>query len=80
MLKFIIKEPYTVGRKKKEDTHSFTVNFPKILVEEIDVICAADLMSRTSWLVRAARELMEKERKKRSEELLNKLTSDSKRE
>ena len=69
-----------MGRKKKEDTHSFTVNFPKTLVEEIDVICSADLISRNSWLVRAARELMEKERKKRSEELLNKLTSDSKQE
>ena len=69
-----------MGRKKKEDSHSFTVSFPKSLVEEIDVICAADLMSRTSWLARAARELMEKERKKRSEELLNKLTSDSKQE
>lgn len=68
-----------MSRKKKEDTHSFTVNFPKSLVEEIDVICSADLMSRTSWLVRAARELMEKERIKRSEELLNKLTSDNKK-
>ena len=69
-----------MGRKKKEDTHSFTVNFPKTLVEEIDVICSADLISRSSWLLRAARKLMEKERKKRSEELLNKLTSDSKQE
>ncbi|MGV8949396.1 MAG: hypothetical protein ACOH2E_08590 [Candidatus Paracaedibacter sp.] len=67
-----------MGRKKKEDAHSFTVNFPKTLVEEIDVICSADLISRNSWLVRAARELMERERKKRSEELLDKLTSNSK--
>ncbi len=60
-------------RRKKEDTHSFTVNFPKSLVEEIDVICSSEFITRTSWLVRAARELMEKERKKKSEELLEKL-------
>jgi metal-responsive CopG/Arc/MetJ family transcriptional regulator len=62
-----------VVRRKKEDTHSFTVNFPKSLVEEIDVICSSEFITRTSWLVRAARELMEKERKKKSEELLEKL-------
>jgi len=65
-------------KKKKEDTHSFTVNFPKTLVEEIDVICSAEFITRTSWLIRAARELLEKERKKRSEELLDKLTSKGK--
>ena len=62
-----------MARRKKEDTHSFTVNFPKSLVEEIDIICSSEFITRTSWLIRAARELMEKERKKKSEELLEKL-------
>ena len=60
---------------KKEDTQSFTVRFPKSLTEEIDQICAKNYITRTSWLIRAARTLLEKERMDNIDEMLAKISS-----
>lgn len=58
---------------KKEDSQAFTIKFPKSLVEEIDQICAATYITRTSWLIKVARELLEKERVSRTEDILAKI-------
>ncbi len=60
---------------KKEETQAFTVKFPKSLTEEIDQICARNYITRTAWLLRAARELLEKERMAKTEDLLAKLAN-----
>lgn len=60
---------------KKEETKAFTVNFPVSLVREIDQICASNYITRTSWLIRAAKTLIEKERMKNTDELLAKLAN-----
>lgn len=66
-------------RAKKEDIKSFTVNFPKSLVEEIDGVCSAEFITRTAWLIRASKELLNKERLKRTEDLLAKITEEEKK-
>lgn len=63
---------------KKEETKSFTVKFPLSLVEEIDQICASNYITRTSWLIRAAKQLLEKERIANTEELLARLANKEK--
>ena len=67
-------------KKPKADIKSFTVNFPKSLVEEIDVVCSAEFITRTSWLIRASKELLSKERVKKTEDLLAKLTEEEKKQ
>ena len=62
-----------MSKKIKEQTRSFTVTFPQSLVEEIDQICSSDYVSRTSWLLRAAREWLEKERRVSADELISKI-------
>lgn len=63
---------------KREEFKAFTVKFPKNLVEEIDQICAANYITRTSWLIKAARRLLESERASSSEEILAKIVSKEK--
>lgn len=60
---------------KKEETQAFTIKFPKSLTEEIDQICAKNYITRTSWLIRAARELLEKERMTKTEDILAKIAN-----
>lgn len=60
---------------KKEDTQAFTVKFPKSLTEEIDQICAKHYITRTSWLIRAARELLEKDRMRNTNDIIAKIAS-----
>ena len=64
--------------KHKEEFKQFSVKFPKTFVEEIDLICSANYITRTSWLIRAAKLLMEKERIVRTEELLAKMSDNEK--
>jgi metal-responsive CopG/Arc/MetJ family transcriptional regulator len=49
-------------KTKREPSKQFSVNFPKTLLDEIDTICAANYMTRTSWLVGVARSKLTKER------------------
>jgi len=58
---------------KKEPTKAFTVKLPVSIVEEIDQICARNYITRTSWLIRAARTLIEKERVENTDEILAKI-------
>lgn len=60
---------------KKEEGQAFTVKFPKSIVEEIDQICAINHITRTSWLIKAARELLEKERVLRTDDILAKIAN-----
>lgn len=62
-----------MARKSREASRQFSVKFPTHLTDEIDTICTANYISRSAWLIKAARELLEKERKKNAEELLQKL-------
>lgn len=63
---------------KKEDCKAFTVKFPVSIVEEIDQICASNYITRTSWLIRAAKNLLETERMKNTDELMAKLLDNEK--
>lgn len=58
---------------KKEQTKAFTVKFPVSIIEEIDQICASNYITRTSWLIRASKSLLEKERIESTEEMLRKI-------
>ena len=62
-----------MAKKSREDGRQFSVKFPTQLIDEIDTICTANYISRSAWLIKAARELLEKERKSNAEELLQKL-------
>ncbi|WP_032114116.1 hypothetical protein [Candidatus Paracaedibacter symbiosus] len=65
--------------KKKEETQAFSVKMPVSLVEEIDQICASNYITRTSWLIKAARELLEKERINTTEDILAKIAQKEKK-
>lgn len=58
---------------KKEETKAFTVKFPVSIIEEVDQICASNYITRTSWLIKASKNLLEKERMESTEELLAKI-------
>ena len=58
---------------KKEKTKAFTVKFPVSIIEEVDQICASNYITRTSWLIKAAKYLLENERIESTEELLAKI-------
>lgn len=63
---------------KRGETKAFTVKFPIDLVAEIDQICATNYITRTSWLIKAARKLLESERVSNSEEILAKIANKEK--
>ncbi len=63
---------------KKEETKAFTVKFPVSIIEEIDQICASNYITRTSWLIKAAKRLLENERMESTEELLAKIVEKEK--
>jgi len=58
----------------KTPTKQFSVKFPQSMVEEIDTICNATFTTRTSWLLKAAQEKIDKERSEREKQLKAKLT------
>ena len=64
--------------KKKEEKKAFTVKFPISVVEEIDQICDSNYITRTSWLIKASKLLLEKERLESTEALLTKLAEKEK--
>jgi len=63
---------------QKKPTKAFTVKFPISIIEEIDQICASNYITRTSWLIKAAKHLLEKERMESTEELLARLVEKEK--
>ena len=64
--------------RKKENSHQFSVNFPKSLLEEIDQMCTANYINRTTWLIKAAIEKLEKERSSGVEDLIAKIAKHEK--
>ena len=65
--------------KKKEDSHQFSVKFPKPMLEEIDQICSANYITRTSWIIKAAIEKIERDRNQGAEDLIAKIASHEKK-
>ena len=57
----------------KEETFTFSVRFPVSLVEEVDQVCSSNYITRTSWLIRAAKEKLERERIDSTEHLIAKI-------
>jgi len=60
----------------KTERKTFSVKFPIDLVDEIDHICAAQYITRTSWLINAAKKVLNETRKAGADELINKLSKD----
>jgi metal-responsive CopG/Arc/MetJ family transcriptional regulator len=50
----------------------FSVYFPSNLVEEIDTICNATFTTRTSWILKAAQEKLDRERAEREKKIIEK--------
>ncbi len=57
----------------KEETFTFSVRFPVSLVEEIDQVCSSNYITRTSWLIKAAKEKLDRERIDSTENLIAKI-------
>lgn len=64
-----------MARKKIENVTAFSVRFPNELIQEIEQICTRNYITKSSWLITAAREKLARERSKNSEEIISKLTS-----
>ncbi len=57
----------------KEETNAFSVRFPVSLIEEIDQLCSSNYITRTSWLIKAAKEKIERERTNNTENIIAKI-------
>ncbi len=55
--------------RKKADLKQFSVSFPKEITDEIDTICASTYVSRSAWLLKAAKEMLEKDRMAKIEKI-----------
>lgn len=62
-----------MARKKKENMSQFSVRFPDDVIEEIDQICNSMFITRSSWLLNAAKEKLLNERMKNADELISKI-------
>lgn len=60
-------------RLKKGNIVKISLGVPDFLVEEIDAICSADFITRTSWFIHAAKEKLERDKRERSKKLIEKL-------
>lgn len=56
---------------RREPSKQFSVSFPETLIDEIDTICATNFMTRTSWLVTAAKEKISRNRLEKINKLKN---------
>ena len=63
-----------MARKKIENVSAFSVRFPNELIQEIEQICSRNYITKSSWLITAAREKLQRERTKNSEDIISKLT------
>lgn len=55
--------------RKKADLKQFSVSFPKGITDEIDTICTSIYVSRSAWLLKAAKEMLEKDRMAKIEKI-----------
>lgn len=58
---------------KREPSKQFSISLPLEMIEEIDTVCALNFLSRSSWMLMAAKEKIENDREKRKIDLINKL-------
>lgn len=61
---------------KREPSKQFSVALPIELLEEIDTICASNFLSRSSWILMAAKEKIERDRDRKKTDLIEKLLKD----
>ncbi|KKB96502.1 hypothetical protein SZ25_00408 [Candidatus Arcanobacter lacustris] len=55
--------------KSRGESKKFSVNFPKSLLDEIDVICNANYIARTAWILQASKEKLERDRYEKMKKL-----------
>lgn len=48
--------------RKKGNFKQFSVSFPKEMTDEIDIICSNTYESRSAWLLKAAKEMLERDK------------------
>jgi metal-responsive CopG/Arc/MetJ family transcriptional regulator len=71
LIKFL--EDKLLMARIKEVTCAFSVRFPVSLTEEIDQLCSSNYITRTSWLIKAAKEKIDRERVNSTEDLIAKI-------
>jgi metal-responsive CopG/Arc/MetJ family transcriptional regulator len=54
----------------------FSVAFPLELMEEIDTICASTFLSRSAWVLMAAREKIARDRERKKIEMMERLSKE----
>lgn len=54
---------------RRLDSQQISALFPKSILEEIDIICKSEYISRASWLIAASKEKLESDRLKKIEKL-----------
>ncbi len=62
--------------KRREPTKQVTVSLPIITVEEIDVICGSNMITRTSYIFSAVKEKLERDRSLKERDIITKLSSE----
>ena len=65
-----------MSKTKREESVRFSVNIPKSLSDEIDIICASNFMSKNSWIVQAAKKVLALNRLDKLKELKNKMNNE----
>ena len=67
-----------MARKRTEPLKQISIQLPKVLVDELDTICTANLLSRSSYIFNAIREKLEKDRSLKERDIIEKLTETEK--
>lgn len=67
-----------MARKRTEPIKQITIQLPKVLVEEVDTICTANFLSRSSYIFNAIRDKLERERNLKEMDIIEKLTQTEK--
>lgn len=63
-----------MAKKRTEPLKQISIQLPKMLVDELDTLCAAHLLSRSSYIFNAVREKFEKDRSLQERDIIGKLT------
>ena len=66
-----------MAKANKPPMKQFSVNFPISIIEEIDTICSATYVSRTSWLIKAAQDKLNSIRAENERKLKEKLKEET---
>lgn len=52
---------------------SVSIKIPKSILQEIDQLCSANYISRTTWFVNAARQTLKQQRSQKMEDILKQI-------